>query len=86
MFLGRRDEDILAAASVEGRALVTYDLRTIPPLLRRLAETSVTHAGVILVSAKAVPFGDVRRLARALGRVADDHPQGLRDLVLFVSR
>jgi uncharacterized protein DUF5615 len=84
-FLGRRDEDILAAAKIEGRTLVTYDLHTIPPLLRRLAQAGISHAGVVLVSVRSIPLGDTRRLTRSLGRLIDRHPDGITELVLFLS-
>lgn len=82
--LGRPDAEILAAAAAERRALVTYDVRTIPPLLRRMAETGVAHAGVILVSARGYPFGETRRLVRALGELADTR-EDRRNQVLFLS-
>lgn len=85
-FLSREDEDILTAAMSEGRALVTYDVRTIPPLLRRWAEAELPHAGVVLVSAKAFPHGDVRRLARALERLCEEQRGGLRNQVLFLMK
>lgn len=84
--LGRSDEEILAVAVREERALVTYDVRSIPPLLRRLAETGASHAGVVLVSAKSLPMGDVRRLARALERLCTRETKPLRDQVLFLIR
>ena len=33
------DDQLLAAAGADGRVLVTYDCRTIPPLLKEWAET-----------------------------------------------
>jgi hypothetical protein len=83
--LGAADEDILAAATRDGRALVTFDLRTIPPLLKRWAETGERHAGVILVSASAMRPNDVRRVVRSLRRLADAADGGLEDQVLFLA-
>lgn len=83
--LGASDEEILAAALPERRSLVTYDLRTIPLLLRRLAEAGIEHAGVILVSMKTVAPHDVRGLARMLAKLAGSHQSGLENQVLFLS-
>lgn len=84
--LGAGDEEILAALLSEGRTLVTYDLRTVPPLLRRLAEDGTQHAGVILISMKTVAPHDVRTLARMLARLAGSHRGGLENQVLFLTR
>jgi predicted nuclease of predicted toxin-antitoxin system len=48
--LGARDAQILEAAAAEGWVLVTYDVHTIPRLLRDRAELGLRHAGVIFVS------------------------------------
>ena len=37
-YLHRPDEEILAGAEADGLTLISYDVHTIPPLLRRLAE------------------------------------------------
>jgi len=84
-FLGRRDEDILAAALNEDRVFVTYDLRTIPPMLKRFAVQGALHAGVILVNVGTILPGDVRRLTRSLGRLAKEQ-EGLRNQVLFLTK
>lgn len=83
--LGRTDEELLATALIERRAIVTYNLRTFPPLLKRLAEIGTQRAGVVLVSVRTVPLGDVRLLASALARRAKDNPQGLMNQVLFLA-
>ncbi|MDO8689041.1 MAG: hypothetical protein Q7R39_03365, partial [Dehalococcoidia bacterium] len=41
------DELVLASAYLEKTILVTYDCRTIPPLLKSLAETGQHHGGVV---------------------------------------
>src|SRR5688500_6259991 len=46
-FLRSSDEDILAACHQERRALVTFDQRTIPDLLRQWAAEDRPHSGVI---------------------------------------
>lgn len=65
------DDQLLAAAAVDDRVLVTFDRRTIPPLLKEWAETGHHHAGVILVDEKTVRPNDVGGLVRALRRLID---------------
>jgi predicted nuclease of predicted toxin-antitoxin system len=84
--LGADDEEILAVALPEGRSLVTYDLRTMPPLLRRLAEAGTQHAGVILISVKTVAQDDVRTLARLLAQLVETHQEGLENQAFFLER
>jgi len=65
--IGKEDQEILATAATEGRTLFTYDLRTIPSLLRTFAETNVDHAGVIFADDHSIPTDDVGAIAAALG-------------------
>lgn len=65
-FLAATDEEILAAALEEPWTLVTYDLKTIAPLLRRLADEESDHAGVVLVDDASIPQSDVGALTSAL--------------------
>ncbi|HEU5439449.1 MAG TPA: hypothetical protein VFU88_09175 [Ktedonobacterales bacterium] len=44
-YLDADDEVILSQAHATGWILVTYDLRTIPPLLRVWSEQGVAHSG-----------------------------------------
>jgi hypothetical protein len=64
--LSASDELVLMEAHEQGLTLVTYDLRTIPPLLRAWAEQGVAHGGVVLVDDKTYHQTDVGGLARAL--------------------
>jgi len=43
---GKDDDVVLTAAAETGYALVTYDLRTIPPLLQTWAAKGRSHQGV----------------------------------------
>lgn len=63
------DADVLEEAAREGWTLVTYDLRTIVPLLRHWAEMSRQHAGVILVDDATIASHNVGPLAVALTRL-----------------
>lgn len=60
------DETLLEMAASERCVLVTYDQRTIPTLLRRLAETGQEHAGVILCDNQTIAAHDVGGIAAAL--------------------
>ncbi len=73
--LGAPDDLLLKEAAAEGRVLVTYDLRTIPPLLRVWVEAGQLHAGVIFVDQGTIPPGDVGALARALARLVAEAAQ-----------
>ena len=68
-FLGRPDSECLQEAAAQGLTLVTYDRRTIPPLLKMWAEEGRRHGGVIFVDEKSIPPSEVGILVRALGRL-----------------
>lgn len=65
-YLSAGDEDLLQAAHIDNRVLVSFDCRTIPPLLKKIAETGQHHGGVILVSSRTFHANDIGRLQRAL--------------------
>jgi hypothetical protein len=68
-FLGQPDSACLQWAAAHGLTLVTYDRRTIPPLLKIWAEEGRKHGGVIFVDEKTIPASDIGSLARALGEI-----------------
>lgn len=72
-FLQARDEAMLAAACEEGLTLLTYDLRTIVPLLKSLGERGISHGGVILVDDRTIPQNNIGGLVRALERLWNGH-------------
>ena len=72
-WIGESDEDILRAAITVGMTLVTYDQRTIPPLLRRWAEMEESHAGVIFVDERTILPNDLSGLAHSLIGFWDRH-------------
>jgi hypothetical protein len=49
------DEEIFAAAATAGRALVTANIKDFVPLDQRYKASGRTHAGLVLISAKAFP-------------------------------
>lgn len=84
-YLGASDEDVVVRAFEEGRALVSFDVSTIPNLLREFAEAGRRHAGVLLVSAKSFSPTDVGPLARAIESACDRY-EDLGGRVLFLAR
>jgi hypothetical protein len=65
-FLGQPDELLLQEAAVQKLILVTYDRRTLPPLLKLWAESGLDHGGVVFVDEKTIPPGNFGGLIRAL--------------------
>ena len=60
-WLRAADAEILALCHEEGRTFVTFDLRTIPDLLRQWAAEDRPHSGVIFGDANTVPPNSPRR-------------------------
>jgi len=69
-FLGQEDSACLREAAAQGLTLVTYDRRTIPPLLKTWAEEERTHGGVVFVDEKTISPADIGGLVWALTRLA----------------
>jgi hypothetical protein len=69
-FLGQQDSLCLQQAAEQGLTLVTYDRRTIPPLLKVWAEEEQRHGGVIFVDEKTISPADTGSLVRALNELA----------------
>jgi hypothetical protein len=65
-FLGKEDSVCLLEAAKQRLTLVTYDRRTIPPLLKLWAEEGRSHGGVIFVDEKTISPADIGGLVRAL--------------------
>jgi hypothetical protein len=69
-FLGQEDSPCLPEAAAQGLTLVTYDRRTIPPLLKTWAEEERTHGGMVFVDEKTISPADIGGLVWALTRLA----------------
>ena len=69
-FLGQEDSAYLREAATQGLTLVTYDRRTIPPLLKTWADEERTHGGVVFVDEKTISPADIGGLVWALTRLA----------------
>jgi predicted nuclease of predicted toxin-antitoxin system len=68
-YLEASDEAILQAALAGGWTLVTYDLRTIPLLLKQWGEQGIAHGGVILIDERSIAQNDIGGLIRARARL-----------------
>lgn len=67
--LSQSDHRILQAAAADGLTLVTYDLKTIRPLVREWAASAITHAGVVFIDERTVPSDNFGLLIRAIERL-----------------
>ncbi len=65
-FLWLDDSALLMRAARQELTLVTYDRRTIPPILKAWAQDERRHAGVIFIDEKTLSPSDIRGLVRAL--------------------
>jgi hypothetical protein len=87
LFRTADDEDILVACAEENRVFVTYDLRTIPGLLRRWALEERSHAGVIFGDRASVPPNDPGAVASALLSLFRDlREANMTNVVRFLRR
>jgi hypothetical protein len=85
--LGLSDDRLLEAAAVEKLTLVTYDMRTIPPLLKTWAESGRSHGGIIFVAANAIRPCDFGGLIRALEMLYRSHfNEDWTDRIIFLGR
>ena len=71
-FLGKEDSACLLEAAKQDLTLVTYDRRTIPPLLKLWAEEQRSHGGVIFVDEKTISPADIGGLVRALTELSKE--------------
>ena len=71
-YLGQADAACLNAAAVQQLTLVTYDRRTIAPLLKAWAEEGRHHAGVVFADEKTISPADIGGLVGALARLAKE--------------
>lgn len=86
-FLGQEDSVCLEEAFHQGFTLVTYDRRTIPPLLKRWAEEAHSHAGVIFVDEKTISPADIGGLVKALRNlVKETRSWNWTDRIVFLRR
>ena len=65
-YKAQRDEDILAAAVQERLTLVTYDQKTILPVLVQWGHIGTDHAGVVFIDDRSIASNNIGALVRAL--------------------
>lgn len=65
-YLGMSDEVILTSAMKEGLTLVTYDQRTIAPLIKLWSEEGKPHGGVIFIDWRTLAPHNFGGLVKAL--------------------
>jgi hypothetical protein len=86
-YLGQPDSVCLEQAAAQHLTLVTYDRRTIPPLLKAWAEQGRKHAGIIFVDEKTIPPPDIGGLVRALARLSRKSQKWIwSNRVIFLTR
>jgi hypothetical protein len=86
-FLGQEDDACLKEATAQRLTLVTYDRRTIPPLLKAWAEEGLRHAGVIFVDDKTIVPSNIGGLVLALaGLVKEARNWDWTDRICFLRR
>lgn len=84
-YRGADDEDLVPAAYLDRRVLVTFDCQTIPPLLKRIAEAGERHGGVILVSSHSFRANDIGGLLHALlSLIAQKGDEDWEDRAIFL--
>lgn len=65
-YLGIADEIILQAAATEKLTLITYDQKTIPPILSEWGQANINHGGVIFIDYRSIPPHNFGRLVKAI--------------------
>jgi predicted nuclease of predicted toxin-antitoxin system len=65
-FKGKSDEKILAVAYQESMTLVTYDQKTIVPVLVQWGQAEREHAGVVFLDERSIPNNNFGAQVRSL--------------------
>jgi len=65
--MGAEDHVLLEEASKDGLTFVSYDQKTIRPLLKHWMEAGVKHSGVVFVDEESIKPNDFGGLVKALG-------------------
>jgi len=85
--LNTADDEILTEAYRRHWTFVTFDVNTIPRLLRDKAMAKEDHSGVIFISSKSFAQNDHRGLARALASITQTESAAeWTNRVIFLSR
>jgi hypothetical protein len=82
-----QDDAILREAAAHTLTVVTYDRRTIPPMLKTWAEAGLKHGGVIFIDERTISPADIGALVRALREfVHEAEKWDWRNRVCFLRR
>jgi Domain of unknown function (DUF5615) len=86
--IGLPDDQVLAYATAEGRALVTANIKDFVPLDGRHRAAGQSHAGLILVSTKTFPQnrGFLSAITASLTALLSDTAKIQSGQVLFLTR
>jgi hypothetical protein len=86
--LGLPDDQVLAYAASEGRALVTANIKDFAPLDSRYRAAGQAHAGLILVSTKTFPQnrGFPSAITTSLATLLSDKAKIQSGQMLFLTR
>lgn len=74
-YLQAPDWQILGAAQRQDLTLVTYDQRTVRPLLKDWGEQGIAHGGVILIDERTIAPENIGEIIRALLTLWHAHGQ-----------
>ena len=81
---GITDEDVLAYARGEGRAVVTENVRDYRPLAEALIAAGESHAGLVLTTPKRWPRSNPGALIAALDKLLNTTPEQPVDVELWL--
>ncbi len=86
--VGLSDEQVLACATTQGRALVTANIKDFVPLDGRCRAAGQSHAGLILVSTKTFPQnrGFIAAITTSLATLLSGTAKIQSGQVLFLTR
>jgi predicted nuclease of predicted toxin-antitoxin system len=65
-YMAQRDEAIIIAATQEGLTLVTYDQKTILPVLVQWGQRGANHSGVVFIDDRSIASNNFGALVRSL--------------------
>ncbi len=86
-YLGAPDWELILAATASGLTLVTYDQRTLVPLVKLLADHGLSHSGIVLIDERTVHPASIGDLVRALEQLWDrDRDLDWTDRVIYLTR
>lgn len=85
--LGASDSELLRCAFARNLTLLTYDRRTIAPLLKQWSESGSSHGGVIFISSRTLAPNDIGGLLQSLVRLWDEQRAlDWTDRVVYLSK